>query len=217
MDTTFSGNLTGTGSLAKVGGNSLALAGSNTFTGGTTLSAGTLVLATSSTLTSATGSLNVAGGALTSSVADTVIGSDLVLSLGSITANATDVGSFTLASGKTFSMSGGTWNLTITGDATFDQIVSVGGSPAFTITGGTIDLTGGTINYGRNYAIFSAFGTGSVSSLAITGYDTTNYLATLGTDGNLAFTAVPEPGTWVLVGIGLTFLLYRKRSWRFDA
>jgi autotransporter-associated beta strand protein len=60
--TTYSGNLTGNGSLIKVGTGTLILAGANTYTGNTTVKAGTLelsqaVLATNSTVSISNGAL----------------------------------------------------------------------------------------------------------------------------------------------------------------
>ncbi len=43
-DTTYWGNLTGNGSLTKVGTGNLILAGTNTYSGATLISAGTLTL-----------------------------------------------------------------------------------------------------------------------------------------------------------------------------
>jgi len=208
---TLSGNLSGTGGLIKSGTGNLTLSGTNAYAGNTTVTAGTMVLASATTLQSATGDVSVGGGALTASVATTTLGGNLAISSGILDTATTGVGTFNLASGKTFSMSGGTWNLNITGDSTFDKIVSVSGTPAFSITAGTIDLTGGTINYLATYGILSGFGTGTVGSFSIQGYDTTNYLASLGADGNLAFTAVPEPGTWMLVAVGGLLLIAAPR------
>ncbi len=211
---TLSGNLTGAGGLTKTGSGNLVLGGSNSYSGNTTITSGTLVLAGAGTLQSALGDLALSGGSLTASVASTTFGGNITLSSSGILDTATaGVGTFNLADGKTFSMSGGTWNLNITGDSTFDKIVSVSGTPSFSITAGTIDLTGGTINYLTTYGILSGFSSGTVGGLSIQGYDSTNYLAILGADGILAFTAIPEPGTWVLVALaGLVLAAVRVRA-----
>ncbi len=76
--TTYSGVLSGGGSLSKVGAGTLTLSGNNTFTGGTTLSAGTLKVATiadsgNSNLANS-GALIIAGGTLDVTGAGNVTG-----------------------------------------------------------------------------------------------------------------------------------------------
>ena len=58
MNTTYSGNLTGTGgAIAKVGNGTLILAGNNTYTGGTTITEGTLALGNSGSSGSVVGNI----------------------------------------------------------------------------------------------------------------------------------------------------------------
>ena len=57
--TTFSGVISGSGSLAKIGGGTLVLSGANTYSGGTTLAAGTLRLENDQAL--GTGALTTTG------------------------------------------------------------------------------------------------------------------------------------------------------------
>jgi fibronectin-binding autotransporter adhesin len=76
--TTYSGVLSGGGSLSKIGAGTLTLSGNNTFTGGTTLSAGTLKVATiadsgNSNLANS-GTLFIAGGTLEVTGAGNVTG-----------------------------------------------------------------------------------------------------------------------------------------------
>lgn len=208
-------SLGGSGGFTKTGGGTMSLVGTNTYTGTTAITAGTLLLAHATTLVSATGAVNVSGGTLSTNLASATLGGNLTLSSsGSLSANSTGVGTFNLSSGKTFSMSGGTWVLSIADPVTFDKIIATG-SPAFTITGGMIDLSGSALSAG-GYQVLSGFGSGSVSGLGYTGYDTELWTVSLDTAGLLNVAAIPEPGTWILLGIGLAFLLSRKPRRRFE-
>ncbi|MFN9916365.1 MAG: autotransporter-associated beta strand repeat-containing protein, partial [Pirellulaceae bacterium] len=59
--TTFSGNISNAGGIAKVGAGTVILSGTNSYTGATTVSAGTLVI--DGNQSSATGAMTVASGA----------------------------------------------------------------------------------------------------------------------------------------------------------
>jgi autotransporter-associated beta strand protein len=63
-DNTYSGNLTGGGSLTKIGNGTQTLSGNNAYTGGTTLSAGELGIATDSNIGGAASVINFNGGLL---------------------------------------------------------------------------------------------------------------------------------------------------------
>jgi autotransporter-associated beta strand protein len=64
LDTTFTGVISGSGSLKKIGRGRLTLTGANTFTGGTTLGAGVLRVENKTGSATGTGSMNVNGGTL---------------------------------------------------------------------------------------------------------------------------------------------------------
>lgn len=102
-------------------------------------------------------------------------------------------------------MTGGTWALQLAEGA--DQIT---GSGMFSITGGTLDLGGGEIDYDQSYTLFSGFSSGSVSGLTISNYSS-EFLASLGDDGVLSFTAVPEPGIMMLGALVPVAFLRRRR------
>jgi autotransporter-associated beta strand protein len=219
---TFSGAIidhatgTGTMSLAKTGSGTVTLAGPSTFTGGTTVSAGTLTLGSSTALSGATGDFTLAGGTLGTSVSSTTVGGNLMFSSGSIDLNGTSAGTLTLASGKNFSMSGGTLNFTL--GSSYDQIVSAG-SGALSFIGGTIsfDVAGVGFSYASSYQIFSGFGSASFGSLTLSGFDTAAYAANISSSGALSFSAaaVPEPSTYAFIA-GVFALscavLHRRRS-----
>jgi autotransporter-associated beta strand protein len=62
-NTTYSGTLSGAGSLTKIGGGTLVLSGSNSYTGGTAVDAGTLVVTSNTALPDGTSLTVGAGGA----------------------------------------------------------------------------------------------------------------------------------------------------------
>jgi len=146
-DGTYSGNMSGSGSLTKLGAGVVTLSGSNAYSGGTTLTAG--ILALSGTGSIGTGGLNLGttgGGAF---------------DLGGLTAatyslpatgNLTGVGTLT-GSGKTLGVLGSFQpgaNLgTVTLDSGFRLDLSSSGTSVFQITSpsytaGTFDLVSGS-------------------------------------------------------------------------
>ena len=203
------------------GTSSLTLGGAsaNTYAGGTTVSLGTLTASKATALGSTAGNTLVSGGTLTGTVANVNVG-NLTVTSGVLDANGAGIGTYTLASGKNFVFGGGTFNSTLVGSLSSDRLVG-SGSGGFTITGGTLalDVTNvGFGGYGITYTLLSGFATGSVSGLAITGYDTANWAASLGNDGVLSFSAapVPEPASAALLaGAGLLgFAGLRRRRTR---
>ncbi len=122
---TYAGLISGTGSVTKLGANTLTLTGDNTYTGGTTISAGTLQLGS--------------GGATGSIAGD-------VLNNGVLAVNRT--GTLTLAgtiSGTGALTKSGTGTLTLTGNNTYAGATTVSGGALQIGAGGTTGSVAGNI------------------------------------------------------------------------
>lgn len=160
--------------LTKFGAGTMSLSVASTYTGTATICEGTLRVALSRALTGAAGPIAISGGKLDSSVASATLGGSINLSTGTLAPNGTSAGSFTLASTKTFSMFGGTFEINL--GSTFDQISAHGGE-TFSITGGNYALTlGSGFAYTNTYNVLAGFtGANTVSGLTFTGYDSGNY------------------------------------------
>ena len=137
---TYSGVLSGGGSLTKIGNGTLTLSSTNTYTGGTTFSGGTLSVGSDSNL-GGTGTLTFTGGALA--------------------ANA----SFTSNRAVTLSASGtidtGTNNVTLSGILSGSGVLNKGGTGTLTLTGtsnggftGGINVAAGTLSDGTTTGAF---------------------------------------------------------------
>jgi autotransporter-associated beta strand protein len=187
QSTSYSGVLSGAGSLIKAGSGVLTLSGANTYTGGSTLNAGTLTAANSSAL--GAGAVVLTGGTLDLNGAS-------VQALNGLT-------DLTLTSG--------TISLTLTSAASFDQISGTG---SFTLNGGTLDLTNSVTDYASTYQILNFTSGGTVAGITISNYDTASYTANLSNAGVLSFTAVPEPHEFALAIVGLlgVMVFIRRRN-----
>ncbi|GAT33597.1 PEP-CTERM protein-sorting domain-containing protein [Terrimicrobium sacchariphilum] len=212
VTTAYSGSMgfTGGGVLSVVvaGSGTQTLSGGNlNYNGSTTVSSGTLLLGASLNNSS---SVTVSGGTLNSSALDTKLGAGAVsMSSGTIDIRGSAAGKFTLAAGQNFTTTGGTIKFDL-GTGT-DQIIG-SGVGAFSLTNTTLALILGTgFDYSNSYTLFSGFSGGSLSGLVVSGYDTTNYTASLSNAGVLSFAAVPEPSTIALGALGVALIAFRLR------
>jgi len=212
--TNVSGNVT----LQATGGNKTAnvLSGTGTIAATSTfLYSGSASSSSAATLVSNRniGALAVQNGFLTIAQTALTTGGGVTLSSGGLDLDGTTTtATLTLAANQNFTMTGGTlvFNVGTASDATYDSIVG-SGTGTFTISGGTLSLTLGTgfAGYANSYNLLNGFASGSVSGLAITGYDTADYTANLSSSGVLSFTAVavPEPSSVALLFLGTVALL----------
>ncbi len=160
---TFSGPISGVGSLTKATAGSLTLSGANTYSGGTTLALGTLIAGSDSAF--GTGTVTISGvttlqASGTRSLSNTVaVGSNFTIS-----------GTGTLTMGGAVALGGASRTLTVssTGSTTFGGVISNGsltkaGTGSLTLSGANTytntTLTTGTLVAGSD----SAFGTGTLA------------------------------------------------------
>ncbi len=203
---TYSGTLSGSGSLTKTGTGALTLTGSNIYTGGTTVELGVLVVSNGSN-GSATGSGNVilSGGTLASgsgggSIADEVEIGSLPAEIAPGGAGA--IGTLTVGSLLTAS------NLTT---LNFDLTTPSGSNDLLMVTGNLALAANTDITFGADptaYGDYPLIGygslTGSLSDLVLPAPPPyVRYsLSTTVDPGYIDLVAVPEPSTLVLLGVG---------------
>ncbi len=177
-------NGSGATTLTKTGAGTQIFSGTNSFTGATTVTAGTLLIEGSQ---SGTGTVTVQSGG--------TLGGD-----GSI------AGSLSLASGAKFAFSL-TKTFTVNGTS-----VSFGGFAISDLVGLDSSVASGTYALINGSAAFdftnvSNIGSGSAFDL---GSGKSAYFQT----GGLNVVVVPEPKTWVMIGIGSAFMLWNVRRRR---
>ena len=203
-NSSFSGTLSGSGSLSKIGSGVLALSGSNTYFGPTTINQGRLVV--DGWLTNS--AVSVSGGTLGGSG-----------NLGSITVNPGG----TLAPGDSQGLLHLSGNLTLLSGAAMDyELDAVATDDEVSMSSGLLSLNNQQFT-DFNFTPLAGFGTGnytlivagSVSgNLASNGGMVGGYPATLAVQGNdLVLNVVPEPLTVALLGAGGRMLLCLPPAW----
>ena len=138
---TYSGVLSGAGSLTKIGAGTLTLAGVNTYTGGTRFNAGTIAAATDAQL--GTGALTFNGGALQTLAAFNSAKAVSLLGVGTIDTNGFAANLTGAITGVGSLVKNGAGTLTVTGNNTFSGGTTVN---AGTLQGSTTSLRNAIVN-----------------------------------------------------------------------
>ena len=208
-----SGVLAGTGvTFTHNSTGASTLAGTNTYTGATTLSAGTLDV---------TGSLT-GGGAITVSGSAVLSQSSTGLISGATSLTHNSTGTSTLAGANTFTgainVTAGQLNLSnwsasnlgvVTVAGTAGAILEISGTATYSIntrmfvgstTNGTVNQTGGTVNFTASDALLLGNGTGSTGTYNLSGGTLTSFAS--GTRGVMLGVNSGNSGTFNLSGTG---------------
>ena len=159
---TYSGNMSGAGTLTKLGVGDLVLSGSNTSSGGTTLGGGTLALGSASAL-GTTGTIGFNGGSLQFSASNTADYSARFSNAAS-QAYKIDTNGQTVTLASNLSSSGGTFTKLGAGSAILGGSNSYTG--ATTVSGGTLVINGSLANSDVTVENLATLGgSGTIASL----------------------------------------------------
>lgn len=229
--TAYSGAISGLGSLIKSGSGKMTLSGADTYTGTTTVNVGTLVRNGTHV---GGGNYSVTGTLGGSGTITPGTGAGITINGGGILSPSTGVGisTLTLNGLNTTTLlsfaSGATLRYDLNTGLASDQTAIVNGAAGDVLFNGTVinftDLSAGSLTTGI-YTLFSSDTAGTYNGLTTSGVDITGgltigsglggYTADLETSGNnivLDITAVPEPTTLALAGLGGAALLILRRK-----
>lgn len=221
--TDFTGTaISGDGAFAQIGAGTTILDSANTYTGGTTVSAGTLLANNTTGSATGTGTVTV-GNTATLGGVGTIAGNTTVQSGATLTGGTTtSIESLQFNNGLTME-SGSIWLVNLVNQSTSSDLINV--------TSGTLSLAG-SLNINQLSGTFAADGstytiamyTGSLGGTGFSNVAFGNQLTIGGgtwlvtdTGSSITLTAVPEPGTLTLLGLGLGGLIARRIRQRMAA
>jgi outer membrane autotransporter protein len=192
----FSGTISGTGTVAQIGGGTTILTGANTYSGGTAISAGVLQVANNGNLGAATGPLSFDGGTLATTG---------TFSAARPTTLNAGGGTFDTASGTALTMNGvigGPGALSKTDNGTLTLTATNPYTGQTTITGGTLALSGtGSISQSQRVVDNSVFDISATTADATITSLAGNGNALLG-DQTLSLSAANDIFAGVISGAG---------------
>jgi outer membrane autotransporter protein len=181
-DTTFSGTISGSGRLVKVGEGTLTLSGNNSYQGGTIVSEGTLAVGSSRAL--GTGALTLADGTTLQAAANGLALANVVRLNGDVTV---DTQSNTMTLSGPISGTGGldkigSGTLMLTGASTYTGTT--------TVSEGVLNVNGSLVSTVCVCSGATLTGTGSIGGLSVSGGGIVapgNSIGTLTVRGNVSF------------------------------
>lgn len=199
-DGTFSGNITGPGTINKVGTGTLTLAGANTFTGGLRVNAGAVTLSGGSALADTVAVTMSTGASLVLQASET-IGS--LSGAGSVEASG---GAFVLTTGG--NDTSGTFSGTLSAPGQGDSLGLVKtGTGTFTLTGdssysGGTTISGGTLQLGNGGATGSI--TGNITNNAALIFNRSDDISYSGTISGTGTLQKAGAGTLTFAGTNMS-------------
>ncbi|MDY0165863.1 MAG: autotransporter-associated beta strand repeat-containing protein [Thermoguttaceae bacterium] len=223
--TTYGGTISGTGSLIKTAAGTLTLTGANTFAGGVSIDAGTLLVNNASGSGTGTGPVAVKNGA-TLGGTGTIAGATTIEDGGRL-ATGTSIGTLTFGSNLIFD-NGAIWDWEFVNntDGNYDRVLGSNDARLTLPTGlesislNIFGLDGYSLSAGDSFTLFDGdvylgadlLGPGqNITDL----FRITDNIGWWGdwkvTTGSLILTAVPEPGTWLLLLAALACGLVARR------